>query len=217
MDADNAQFSMQRVNDVALQALTRQQQQPRRLIEQMTHAVHQFVGDAEQSDDLTMMAIQYIKQHSVELMRKSIVLSNDTQEVLRLNAFTEEVCRAVELDPLKTAQVKVAIEEAVVNVMQYAYPSGYRGEVTIEAASNGVRLKFTIIDGGKPFDPTVQAEVDTSLSAKERNIGGLGIHIMRQNMDSINYERIDNLNVLTLRKKLRKQTPSKSPEGETYV
>ncbi|MBP5425806.1 MAG: SpoIIE family protein phosphatase [Prevotella sp.] len=202
MDADNAQFSMQRVNDVALQALTRQQQQPRQLIEQMTHAVHQFVGDAEQSDDLTMMAIQYIKQHSVELMRKSIVLSNDTQEVLRLNAFTEEVCRAVELDPLKTAQVKVAIEEAVVNVMQYAYPSGYRGEVTIEAASNGVRLKFTIIDGGKPFDPTVHGIIDTTLPAKERHIGGLGIHIMRQNMDSINYERMDNLNVLTLRKNI---------------
>ena len=55
---------------------------------------------------------------------------------------------------------------------------------------------------GKPFDPTVQAEVDTTLSANERNIGGLGIHIMRQNMDSINYERMDNLNVLTLRKKI---------------
>ena len=101
-------------------------------------------------------------------------------------------------------KVKVAIEEAVVNVMNYAYPPETKGDVTIEASSNDVRLKFTIIDSGKPFDPTVQANVDTTLSAKDRRIGGLGIHIVRQFMDSINYERIDALNVLTLRKKIEK-------------
>ena len=202
MDADQNQFQMERVNDVAAQALANQQQEPRQLIARMTGAVHQFVGNAEQSDDLTMMAIQYIKQQSDVRMQKSIVLPNDTQEVPQLNAFVEEVCQTVGFDEIVTMQVKVAVEEAVVNVMKYAYPTGQRGDVTIEAASNDVRLKFTIIDSGKPFDPTVQAEVDTTLSATERNIGGLGIHIMRQNMDSINYERMDNLNVLTLRKKI---------------
>ena len=202
MNAEYAQFQMERINNVAAQALANQQQEPRQLIARMTEAVHQFVGDAEQSDDLTMMAIQYIRQQSDVKMRKSLVLTNDTQEVPRLNAFVEEVCQAVGFDQDVTMQVKVAVEEAVVNVMNYAYPTGQRGDVTIEAASNDVRLKFTIIDSGQPFDPTVQDAVDTSLSAKERKIGGLGIHIMRQNMDSINYERMDNLNVLTLRKKI---------------
>ena len=203
MDSDYAQFSMERVNDVAIAALENQQREPRQLIEQMTKAVHRFVGDAEQSDDLTMMAIQYIKEQSNVLMRKNIVLANDTKELPRLTAFTEEVCEAVGLSSEETAQVKVAIEEAVVNVMYYAYPTGKRGDVTIEAASNEMRLKVTIIDSGKPFDPTVYAPIDTTLSAKERKVGGLGIHIMRQNMDSINYERMDNLNVLTLRKKFK--------------
>ena len=201
MDAKYAQFEMKRVNDVANRALANQQQEPLQLISQMTEAVHQFVGDAEQSDDLTMMAIQYIKQHSDVRMRKNIVLANDTQEIPRLNAFVEDVCQTVGFDENVSKQVKVAVEEAVVNVMKYAYPSGERGDVTIEAATNDVRLKFTIIDSGKPFDPTVQSEADTTSSAKQHNIGGQGIHIMRQNMDSINYERIDNLNVLTLRKK----------------
>ena len=201
MDAKYAQFEMKRVNDVANRALANQQQEPLQLISQMTEAVHQFVGDAEQSDDLTMMAIQYIKQHSDVRMRKNIVLANDTQEIPRLNAFVEDVCQTVGFDENVSKQVKVAVEEAVVNVMKYAYPSGERGDVTIEAAMNDVRLKFTIIDSGKPFDPTVQSEADTTSSAKQHNIGGQGIHIMRQNMDSINYERIDNLNVLTLRKK----------------
>jgi len=205
MDANHAQFQMERVNDVASQALSQQQQEPRQLIAQMTEAVHQFVGDAEQSDDLTMMAIQYIRQQSNVKMKKSIVLPNDTQEVPRLNAFVEEVCEALGFEEMVVMQIKVAVEEAVVNVMKYAYPAGRRGDVTVEAASNDVRLKFTIIDSGQPFDPTVQPDVDTTISAKERKIGGLGIHIMRQNMDSINYERIDNLNVLTLRKRVKNE------------
>ena len=202
MDAEYALFKMERVNDVAKQILAKQQQEPRQFIAQMTEAVHQFVGDAEQSDDLTLMAIQYIKQQSDVKMQKSIVLSNDTQEVPRRNAFVEEVCQTVGFDQDVTIQVKEAVEEAVVNVMKYAYPPGQHGDVTIEASLNDVRVKFTVIDSGKPFDPTVQSEVDETLSDVQGNIAGMGIHIMRQNMDSINYERIDNLNVLTLRKKI---------------
>ena len=202
MNANYEQFQMERVNDVAFKALSEQQQEPHQIISRMTEAVHQFVGDAEQSDDLTMMAIQYIRQQSDVLMHKSIVLTTDLKEVAKLNDFVEDACQSVGLDDIETMKVKVAVEEAVVNVMKYAYPSGHNGDVTIEAASNKLRLKFTIIDSGKPFDPTVYSVVDTTLSAKDRKIGGLGIHVMRQNMDSINYERIDQLNVLTLRKNI---------------
>ena len=202
MDANQSQFQMERVTDVASQALAKQHLEPQQLISEMTEAVHQFVGNAEQSDDLTMMAIQYIRQQRDVKLRKSLVLPNDTQEVPRLNDFVAEVCEAVGLDSIVAMQVKLAIEEAVVNVMKYAYPQGTRGDVTIEAVSNDMRLKFTIIDSGKPFDPTVLPEVDTTLPAKERRIGGLGIHIVRQFMDSINYERSGNLNILAIRKNL---------------
>ena len=205
MDADNAQFQIERINDVAARALANQQQEPRQLIEQMTNAVHRFVGDAEQSDDLTMMGIQYIRQKSDIRMRKNIVLPNDIQEVPKLTDFVGEVCEDMGFDEMTTKQMKLAIEEAVVNVMNYAYPPGQRGDVTIEAASNDTRLKFTIIDSGKPFDPTVQADVDTTLPASERRIGGLGIHLVRQIMDYINYERVDSLNILTLRKNVKKE------------
>jgi sigma-B regulation protein RsbU (phosphoserine phosphatase) len=88
------------------------------------------------------------------------------------------------------------MEEAVVNVMNYAYPSGTYGELSITAQSNDIRLKFVIIDNGTPFDPTTHKEVDTTLSAEERGIGGLGIHLVREIMDSINYERINGQNIL---------------------
>ena len=193
------QFMEERMMTVAKES----PHQPQQLIEQMINAVHQFVGNAEQSDDLTMLAIQYTKPQEKDMkLQSSITLPNDIEEVPQLAAFVDEVCEVVGFDMSTTMSLNLALEEAVVNVMSYAYPSGTTGNVNIEAMANDKRLKFIISDWGTPFDPTAEKEVDTTLSAEERPIGGLGIHLVRQIMDSINYERIDGMNVLTLRKKL---------------
>ena len=192
------QFTEERMIDVTKES----SHQPQQLIEQMINAVHQFVGNAEQSDDLTMLAIQYTKPQEKDMkLQRSITLPNDIEEVPQLAAFVDEVCEIVGFDMSTTMSLNLALEEAVVNVMSYAYPSGTTGNVNIEAMANDKRLKFVISDWGTPFDPTAEKEVDTTLSAEERPIGGLGIHLVRQIMDSINYERIDGMNVLTLRKK----------------
>ena len=195
----NAQFGEERIMETAKNS---HPLSPITFLEAMTENVRAFVDGAEQSDDLTMLAIQYTKeQRDVRLLR-NLTLPNEIQAVPKLSAFVEEVCEAMNFDPTVTMQMNLAIEEAVVNVMNYAYPSGKQGEISVEAQANDVRLKFTICDTGIPFDPTVRAEVDTSLPLEERPIGGLGIHLVRQIMDSINYERVDGKNVLTLRKKL---------------
>lgn len=133
-----------------------------------------------------------------------ITLPNDVQTVPQLNIFVDEACEAAELDMSTTIKMNLAIEEAVVNVMSYAYPNGIKGAVDIDALVTDDELKFVISDKGTPFDPTQQAEVDTSLSAEERTIGGLGIHLIRQIMDTIHYEHTDDRNVLTLSKRLTK-------------
>jgi sigma-B regulation protein RsbU (phosphoserine phosphatase) len=166
----------------------------------MTQAVHQFVGDADQSDDLTMLALQYKHQQPDIYYQRSLTLPNDVQTIPKLSGFVETVCEASNLDMDTCMQMNLAIEEAVVNVMNYAYPKGVKGMVNIDATISSKGLKFVISDNGKPFDPTAKAEVDTSLSAEERGIGGLGIHLIRQIMDGINYEYIDGRNVLTLLK-----------------
>lgn len=137
-------------------------------------------------------------------MQHSITLTNDIQQVPQLADFVDMVCEEVGMDMAVAIQMNLAMEEAVVNVMSYAYPADTVGNVTIEAVTIADQLQFTITDCGTPFDPTAKEDVDTTLSAEERPIGGLGIHLVRQLMDSITYERIDGKNVLTLRKKFDK-------------
>jgi len=197
-DIHQNQFQESRIVAAARKAST----QPQKLIEQMTLSVHQFVGEAEQNDDQTMLAIQYKREKKNAKFHKSITLPNNIEETPQLNVFIDEVCEAAGLDMSDTMSVNLALEEAVVNVMDYAYPANAPGEVTIEAEADDERMKFVITDHGIPFDPTAKAEVDTTLSLEERPTGGLGIHLVRQIMDSINYERENDKNVLTLRKKL---------------
>ena len=134
---------------------------------------------------------------------RTLTLTNDLKDVARLATFVEEICEALSFDDMVTMQMNLAIEEAVVNVMDYAYPEGVKGYVDIEVWADEQWLTFVITDSGKPFDPTTKGEVDITLSAEERDIGGLGIYLVRQMMDSIGYEYKDGHNVLTLKKKVK--------------
>ena len=102
------------------------------------------------------------------------------------------------LAPDLAARINLALEEAVCNVIQYAYPEGTTGRMSLEAVKDGNRLRFTLTDGGKVFDPTAAPEADITASVEDRPVGGLGIHLIRNIMDSVRYERMDGKNVLTL-------------------
>ena len=172
------------------------------LVNKMTSAVKEFVGDAEQSDDLTMLAVDYKKVQRKVMLKRSLTLPNDVQTIPQLAEFVEGVGEELGFDMEDTMGLNLALEEAVVNVMTYAYPKGTLGTVQIDAEANDQRLKLVITDQGSPFDPTAKEDADITLSVEDRPIGGLGIFLVRQLMDSINYERVNGSNVLTLRKKL---------------
>ena len=85
--------------------------------------------------------------------------------------------------------------------MNYAYPLGTSGEISVKAIADCQLLRFIITDKGKAFDPTQIKKTDTTLNAEDRPIGGLGILLVRELMDSVNYERVGGCNILTLSKK----------------
>ena len=141
--------------------------------------------------------------------KKLLILQNDVQQVSQLALFVDEVCEAAGLDMATAMKLNLAVEEAVVNVMNYAYPPDTVGNINIKAEVHDDQLEFTITDSGAPFDPTTQQEADTTLSAEERPIGGLGIHLVRTIMDSISYERVDGNNTLRLIKRIKNKKMKK--------
>lgn len=204
-DIGHHQFGEERMKDTVFQAITAQSIDPEALFCQMTNSVNTFVDKAQQSDDLTMLIIQYKKEQRDLRLQCHLTLTNDTKEVPKLHEFVAGVTDDLAMDDAVSMQLDLALEEAVVNVMSYAYQSGKKGNIDIEARADDLKLVFVIRDSGIPFDPTAKEDADTTLSADERPIGGLGIFLVRQLMDSINYERVDGQNVLTLIKKLNSQ------------
>lgn len=131
-------------------------------------------------------------------MKSVLQLTNDIQDVPRLGEWVEQIGEQLELPMATVFNLNLALEEAVVNVMNYAYPGEVGRPVTLTAQKEEDRVFFTIEDEGVPFDPTQQEEPDLTLDADERPIGGLGIFLIRQTMSDVSYERRDNKNILKL-------------------
>ena len=135
-------------------------------------------------------------------MEKSIILANDISEISRLYEFIEELGNDFSLTPDIVFNLNLVLEEAVVNIINYAYPKEEHESIYLSARMHEGTIVLVLTDTGKEFDPTAVPEADVTLSAEERQIGGLGIFLIRQIMNEVKYERIEGKNVLTLEKKV---------------
>lgn len=136
------------------------------------------------------------------VMERKLTLKNSIEQVALLPEFVEGICDELGLGPDKAFNLNLVLEEAVTNVASYAFPEGEEHEFTLYAESDGGLLTFTVEDDGVPFDPTAVEDVDTSLTAEERQIGGLGIFLIRQIMTEVNYSYAEGKNHLVMTLKL---------------
>lgn len=137
------------------------------------------------------------------ILSETLTLKNDVHEVKKLSSFEKALFEKMGLEDALASKMRLAVEEAVVNVMEYAYPIGEEGEIEVCMTTDGECLTVVVTDAGTPFDPTLKEGVDISLSAEERQIGGLGIHLLRALMDDVHYEYLNGRNILTLTKRLK--------------
>ena len=172
----------------AIGAMTAQEQ-----LMKMQEAVQLFVDHAEQSDDLTLLAIRYTPTEDTTLS-----LTNNIKELDRLEPFLSGFFKQNNLDPSRLPSVNLALEEALANVIMYAYPEGTQGEVRLAANVTGNTIRMEISDSGVPFNPLQQQEADLDVPLEERQIGGLGIHLIKEIMDEVKYAYEDGRNVLTM-------------------
>ena len=164
--------------------------------------IDEFVGEAPQFDDITMLMLDYKPgKGGSHMMNQTFPAKTDALgDVL---GYVEQTLESFDC-PMKTQMaIAVAIEEVFVNVAHYAYGDG-EGDMTLgigfEEASRIVTFRMT--DKGVPFDPLQKPDPDITLSAEDREIGGLGIFIAKKTMDSICYTYENGENILTMTKKL---------------
>lgn len=134
---------------------------------------------------------------------KELTVPATLEKLDAVQAFLEEELEKNDCPMKAVMQISIAVEEIYVNIAHYAYHPEI-GEATVRCSVGGDPLQVTIqfLDSGKPFDPLAKQDADTTLSAEERDIGGLGILMVKKSMDNVAYEYRDGCNILTLKKRL---------------
>ena len=173
-----------------------------RLLPALKANIDEFVGEAPQFDDITMLMLDFKPQKGSANMTTRTFPAK-TESLNEVLSFVEETLEGYDC-PLKIqTAVCVAIEEVFVNVAHYAYPEG-EGTMSLQIGfdDQSRSITFRMTDQGVPFDPLKKPDPDITLSAEEREIGGLGIFITKKTMDSLSYSYENGENVLTMIKKI---------------
>ncbi len=131
---------------------------------------------------------------------KILRISNQIRELTRVAAYLEELGGDWDLPMTLVFSLNLVLEEALTNIISYGYDDKGNHEIEIRFVKTGGEITMTIIDDGHEYDPTRQADPDVTLSVEERQIGGLGIFLIKKIMNKVEYQRINNKNNLILTK-----------------
>jgi serine/threonine-protein kinase RsbW len=135
-------------------------------------------------------------------MRKELRIKNQISELERVAQFIEEIGEELHLDMEMQMNLNLVMEEMVSNVIFYAYPKESDSEIELLAKSDGKKLTFVLSDQGKEFDPTAKEDADPDVNPAEREIGGMGIFIVKNIMNHVTYQRLEGKNLLTMTKNI---------------
>ena len=172
---------------------------PEELLHTVRKEIDAFVGDAPQFDDITMMNFCY----NGAPCAKELKLEAVDENLGRVLEFVDGELEALDCPQKTQMKIDVAVEEIFVNIAHYAYkPETGLALIRIETGSDQKRISITFRDWGVPYDPLAKPDPDVTLSAEERQIGGLGIFMVKKSMDEMKYEYADGQNVLTIVKNL---------------
>ncbi len=135
---------------------------------------------------------------------KELTIAATVENIETVTDFVNEQLEALDCPMKAQMQIDIAIDELFGNIAHYAYnPDVGDATVRVEVIENPLSVVITFIDGGVPYDPLAAADPDTTLSAEERALGGLGIFMVKKTMDEITYRYENGSNILSIRKTLR--------------
>ena len=135
---------------------------------------------------------------------KELTIEAKIENIEAVTDFVNEQLETLDCPMKARMQIDIAIDELFGNIAHYAYnPEIGKATVRVEVIEDSLAVTITFIDNGVPYDPLAKADPDTTLSAEEREIGGLGIYMVKKSMDDITYEYKDGQNILKIKKNLQ--------------
>jgi sigma-B regulation protein RsbU (phosphoserine phosphatase) len=173
--------------------------EPEELIQSTLYAVKTFVNGAEQSDDITLLALLFNRQPMLEQAKElRIRISNDLAEIDTVNDALADFAQENSIDNSVIQKIKLAFDELLNNTISYGYKDENEHFIEVGVDLLEGRLRVTIEDDAIPFNPLSEERPNTELGIDEREIGGLGIHLVREMMDEVTYKRGIDKNQITL-------------------
>ena len=139
-------------------------------------------------------------------MRKELCIKNHLSELEKVAQFVEEIGEELGLSMELQMNLNLVMEEMVTNVIFYAYPEGEVADIELLAKSDGKELTFVLSDQGKEFDPTAKEDTDLDVNPADRDLGGMGIFIVKNIMNKVTYQRLEGKNLLTMTKGIEDQS-----------
>ena len=134
---------------------------------------------------------------------KELEIDATVENIEKVTDFVNELLEQYDCPMKAQTQIDIAIDELFGNIAHYAYnPDVGPATVRVEVTDDPITVIITFIDHGVPYDPLKKADPNITLSAEERDIGGLGIYIVKKSMDDITYEYKDGQNILSIKKKI---------------
>ncbi|MDR0988320.1 MAG: SpoIIE family protein phosphatase [Prevotellaceae bacterium] len=201
-EAENRQqelYGEQRLLKVATEAGKLHVQE---LILAVREDIDQHVQGNVPSDDITLLAVNFKRQDPDAQWPQTLTMTNQLEETQRMSEYVEHIGEQLELTPGTVMNLQLALEEAITNIILYAYKEQGK-DISVTFTKTGNELEVVIEDGGVPFDPTAREDPDhLDAPAEERPIGGLGIFLVKKLMDEVSYRRENDKNVLIMKKKI---------------
>ena len=139
-------------------------------------------------------------------MRKELRIKNQISELEKVAQFIDEIGEELGLSMELQMNLNLVMEEMVTNVIFYAYPEGEVEDIELLAKSDGKELTFVLTDQGKEFDPTAKEDADLDVNPADRELGGMGIFIVKNIMNKVTYQRLEGKNLLTMTKGIEDQS-----------
>lgn len=134
---------------------------------------------------------------------KELMIDATLENIPVVTDFVSEQLEQLDCPMKVQIQISIAIDELFSNIARYAYnPTTGSATVQVEVTENPLAVVVTFIDEGKPYDPLAKEDPDITLSAEEREVGGLGIYMVKKSMDDVTYEYKDGRNILKIKKSI---------------